>query len=104
LAASKPAQLLAHRIERLGEMAIADGGLAALAHQSGEPRAAVGLAGHHALERSNHAGSNCLRRQPNVGGPHDLALTHRNTAEDLGEVFAEPDLGDQELSLAEPAG
>ena len=34
---------------------------------------------------------------------HDLALIHRHAAEDLGEIFAKPDAGEELLRLAEPA-
>ena len=44
------------------------------------------------------------RREPDIGRPHDLALAHRNAALDLGEVFADPDLDDELLDLAETAG
>src|SRR5262249_9302872 len=104
LAVSKPAQLVADRIERFVEIAVADGRLAAPAHQSDQPRPAVRPTRHQALERPSHAGGNRRRGQPYVGGPHDLALTHRDTAENLAQILAEPDLGDQLLGLAEPAG
>ena len=39
-----------------------------------------------------------------VGGPHDLALAHGNAARDLREIFAEPDLDEEFLDLAERAG
>ncbi len=43
-------------------------------------------------------------REPEIGQPHDLALAHRNAAEDLREIFAEPDADEQLLDLAEAAG
>ena len=38
-----------------------------------------------------------------IGEPDDLALAHGNAAEDLGDVFAEADLHDQLLGVAELA-
>jgi hypothetical protein len=44
-----------------------------------------------------------LTREPDVGGTHDFALTHGNAALNLGEVFADADLDEQFLGLAETA-
>ena len=42
--------------------------------------------------------------QAEVGGPHHLALAHRNAAQDLRQIFGEAQLQDQPLALAEGAG
>ena len=57
-----------------------------------------------AFERSGEPLGNRQARQPDIGRAHDLALAHRNAALDLREVFADPDLDDQFLDLAERAG
>ena len=45
-----------------------------------------------------------IEREPEIARPHHLALAHRNAAEHLGEVFAEPDAHQQVFQLAEAAG
>ena len=76
------------------------------AHQLDEPRAAhrrvAGRDQHLDLGRAR--APRPRRRQAEIGRAHDLALAHRNAAEDLREVFAEPDADQQFLDLAEPAG
>ena len=44
------------------------------------------------------------RRKPEIGHAHDLALTHRNAADHLGEIFAGADAHQELLDLAEIAG
>ena len=56
------------------------------------------------LHRIGHQDPLVLLAQPDVLGPADLALAHRDAAVHLPEVFAEPDLQDQALDLAELPG
>src|SRR5262249_28879699 len=45
-----------------------------------------------------------LGGEADIGGTHDLALTHGNAALNLGEIFADPDLDEQFLDLAQGTG
>src|SRR5262249_55529796 len=42
-----------------------------------------------------------VRREPDIGGTYDLALAHGDAALNLGEIFADPDLDEQFLDLAQ---
>ena len=42
-------------------------------------------------------------REAEIGEAHDFSLIHRDAAEDLRQIFAEPDPGQEVLGLAEPA-
>ena len=46
----------------------------------------------------------CAGRKAEIARPHQLALAHRNAADDLGEIFAERDAHEVFLDLAERAG
>ena len=76
-----------------------------LADQFDEAGAARrGIAGgDQMLDGGRHARRDRGRRQPEIGQPHDLALAHRNAAEDLGQIFAGADADDEILGLAEAA-
>ena len=39
-------------------------------------------------------------RQSQIGGPHHLALAHRDAARNLRDIFSEPDANEQLLGLA----
>ena len=72
-------------------------------HQFDKPRPPLRVAAHErgrGLQASGDRGG----RQPHIGGARKLALAHRDAALDLGKVFAEADLDDQLLDLAEPSG
>ena len=56
------------------------------------------------FERPRHAGGDRRRGEPDIGGPHDLALAHGNAAQNLGEIFAEPDLDDELLDFTQRIG
>jgi hypothetical protein len=73
------------------------------AHQRGEPRAVLRrIAARDQLrDRRRHPLADPLRRQAEIGGAHHLALAHRNAAEHLREVFAEPDAYQQRLGFTE---
>ena len=45
----------------------------------------------------------CAAVKPEIARPHDFALAHRNAADDLGEIFAEPDADQMLLDFAEVA-
>ncbi len=56
------------------------------------------------LDRGGDARRDRGRRKPEIGHAHDLALTHRNAADQLGEIFAGADAHQELLDLAEIAG
>jgi hypothetical protein len=100
------AHLAAHRLERLVEARVADGrGAVALADRGDERRPVLRgvAAGDEPLDRRGPGGGGSLGGKPQVGRPDELVLAHRQAAERLGEVFAEADLEDQRLGLAEAA-
>ena len=97
------AHLLANRIERVVEPAGADRRVVMLPDQldqAGAARRRV-AGGDEMLDGGRHARGDRRRRQPEIGQPHDLALAHRDAAEDLGQIFAGADTDDQILGLAE---
>ena len=53
------------------------------------------------LDGGRHARRGRGRRQPEIGQAHDLALAHRDAAEDLGQIFAGADAHDEILGFAE---
>ena len=105
LAVGELAHLVAHRRQHLVEPAVADGDVVRWRHQFDQPRAALLAAGHQPFERAGAARSTTARRcKPEVGRAHDLALAHRNAAQHLRQIFAEPDSDQQLLDLAKRAG
>jgi hypothetical protein len=75
----------------------------ALAHQFHQAGAVLGrVADAISASTAGECGRD-RRRQAEIGQPHDLALAHRNAAEDLRQILAEPDADQQLLDLAEPA-
>ena len=100
------AHLLADRIERLVEAAGADRRAVLL-------RASVRRGGRGAAPccrwRSECSTAGVHRApppppaEPEIGEPHDLALAHRNAAEDLRQIFAGADAHQKLFDLAETA-
>ncbi len=95
------AELVADHLEVVVESGRAEGRAAMIvAHQHDQRGARLGRAARRdqgcgrAFRRPGHA---------KIGRPRGLPLAHRDAAGDLGEVFAEADLKDQRLHLAEPA-
>ena len=103
-AVGKLAHLFADRAERFLETAIAHGRVVVLTHQLDQAGAAFDIAGHERFERASEPLGDRQARQPDIGRADDLALAHRNAALDLREIFADPDLDDEFLDLAERAG
>ncbi len=97
------AHFLADRIERVFEPAGADRRIVMLADQFDEAGAARrGIAGgDKMLDGGRHARGDRGRRQPKIRQPHDLALAHRDAAEDLGQILAGADADDEFLGFAE---
>ena len=48
------------------------------------------------------AGGDRRGGEAEIGGPHDLALADRDAAENLRQIFAEPDADQQLFDLGEP--
>ena len=53
------------------------------------------------LDRGIHPRRHRGRTKPEVGEPHDLALAHRNAADDLRQIFAGADADQKLLDFAE---
>ncbi len=56
------------------------------------------------FERTCQARRHRGRGQSEIGGTNDLALAHRNAAQNLRQKFADPDLDQEFLDLAQRAG
>ena len=97
---------LADRIERLVEAAGADRRALLLAHQFGKPRPVRRrIAGSNELLDSwRNARRHRGRAQAEIGQAHDLALAHRDAAEDLRQIFAGADPDQKVLDLAKLGG
>ena len=106
LAFGELAHLVADRLERLVEAAIADGRAMMLAHQVGKPRAVFrGVASRDQfLDFRRDAVRNLFELQSKIARAHHLALAHRNAAEHLREVFAKSDPDEELFQLAEAPG
>ena len=106
LAFGELAHLVADRLERLVEAAIADGRAMMLAHQVGKPRAVFrGVAGRDQfLDFRRDAVRNLFERQSKIARAHHLALAHRDAAEHLREEFAKADPDEELFQLAEAPG
>ena len=105
-ARGKFAHLRADGFQRLVEPAVAADRLRVIAHQrdkarSQRRRVAVG---DHRFDRGRNAGRDGGRRKPEIGEPHELALTHRDAAEDLGQIFTKPDADNHLLDLSHARG
>jgi len=100
------AHFLADRIEGVVETAVADGGVVAMDHQFDQPGAVRDrVAGaDQPFHRGVQAGADLFAGEPEIERAHELALAHRNAAEDLGEVFTDPDADDELLDVAEAPG
>ena len=98
--------LAADRLERLVEAGVADRAVGGVADELGERGAVCRriAAADQRLDRRRLAERPHLAvRKAEVGQPDDLALIHRQAAEDLGEVLAEADAGQKLLGPAEAA-
>jgi hypothetical protein len=97
------AHLVADGIERVVEPGGADRCVVLLAHQFREPRAALrGIAvSDQMLDRRVQPRRHRGRRKPQIRQPDDLALAHRNAADDLRQIFAGADADQKLLDLAE---
>ena len=93
--------LVADRRQRLVQPAIADRAVVVGPHQLDQAGAALDIAGSERLQRARHARSDRIRCEPDIGRTHDLALAHGNAALNLGEVFADAELDQQLLDLAQ---
>ena len=96
---------LADRFQRLVEATDADRRVMALAHQRHQARAPLGgvAAGDQALDHRIDAGGDLRRRQAEVARPHHLTLAHGNAADNLSDIFAEPDANQMLLGFAQCA-
>ena len=105
LGVGEAAHLAADRLEGVVETGIADRALPRLADQGGEGGAVfAGVAlGDQGLDDFVAKGRHVLRREAEVGRTHHLTLVHGYGAENLSEIFAEPDPGQEPLGLAEAA-
>ena len=106
LAVGEPAHLVADLLERIVEQAIADRRGRLRRHQL-DQSGTVGrrIAGRdRRFERRRDPRRHLVGAKPDVAQAHDLALAHRNAAEDLGEILGDPDAHQQVFGLAEAAG
>jgi hypothetical protein len=104
LAVGELAHLIADRRQGLVETTVADRGAMMRPHQLDQACAALDIASSVQFShRPRQPRGDRLTREPDVGGPHDFALTHGNAALNLGEVFTDADLDEQFLGLAETA-
>ena len=97
------AHFLTDRIQRVLEPAGADRRIVMLPDQldqAGAARRRV-AGGDEMIDGRRHARGDRGRRQPEIGHAHDLALAHRDAAEDLGQIFAGADTNDEVLGFAE---
>ena len=105
LGVGESAHLAADRLEGVVEAGVADRAFARLGDQGGEGGAifASVAVGDQGLDDFVAKRRHVLKREAEVGRTHDLALVHRYGAENLGEIFAEPDPGQEPFGLAEAA-
>ena len=99
------AHFLADRLERFVEAAGADGRRRAACPISSTSRARRGAVLPNAIRFSTAGVSRAATAagETEIGEAHELALAHRNAAEDLRQIFAGADAHQQFLDLAEPA-
>ena len=99
--------LAADRLERLVEAGIADRAFVRVRDQIGQGGSRLSGVLPDLISASttgsSRNGSMSDSAQAEVGEADDLALVHRDAAEDLGEIFAEADAGHQLLGRAEAA-
>ena len=91
--------------EGLVEAGVADRALVRLGDQRGEARARLGRVSRldQRLDRFVAPSRDVFPRQAEIAQADDFALVHRDAAENLGEIFAQADAGQQRLGLAEAA-
>ena len=72
-------------------------------HQFDQPRTPFRsiAAGDQSFGDRTQARGNLISRKPEVRQPHHFILTHRNSAHDLGQIFAKSDSDQQLFQLAE---
>ena len=102
----KFADLVAHRLHGLVETRVTDGRARRSAVDEGNQSGAVLHSVADGDQRRDGIG--VARRdggglEAEIARADELALAHRNATENLREVFAEPDAGQQILGLAEQA-
>ena len=102
-AVGKLAYLVANRCERLVKAGFTDGDVVVSANQLDQTAALI-AAGDKTFERAGYALDDRRGHEPEIGRAHKLTLAHRNTARDLGKVFAEADPDQEFLQLAQGAG
>ncbi len=105
LGVGEPAHLAANRLEGLIKTGVADRAFLRLRDQSGKGGAvfAGGAVGDQPVDDRVAKGRDVLGPEAEVGKAQDFALIHRDAVEHLGEIFAKPDAGQQQLGLAETA-
>ena len=105
LGVGEAAHLAADRLEGLVKARIADRAFARLPDQGGEGGAVFRSVapGDQGLDDFVAKRLDLVRAEAEVGQAHDFALVHRNAAEHLREIFAQPDPRQQLLGLAEAA-
>ena len=106
LAVGEFAHLVANGIEGVVEAGRADARIRLLPHQFAKPRAALrGVAvNDQMLDGGIDARGHHRAGDAEVAKPDDLALAHRNAADDLRQIFAGADPHQEILDLAETAG
>ena len=99
------AHFLAHRFQRFVEAVVADAALRLLdeVDQLGAYRCR-GAFRDQRFDGARPALLDFIVGKPEGGEPHDLALAHRNAAEDLRERLAKADGDEQALGFTEAAG
>ena len=99
------AHLAADRLESLVEAGVADRALARFANQRGEGGAVLArvAGGDQGLDDSSPERRDLVGRKAEVGEAHDLALVHRDAAENLGEIFAQAHARHELFGLPEAA-
>ena len=105
LGIGEAAHLRADRLEGLVQAGIADRARMGVRDQRREPGAGLDrVAGRdQLLDRAGPQGGDLRFLQPEIAWADDLALVHRDPAEDLREIFAKADARHQRLGLAEPS-
>ncbi len=95
LGVGEPAHLAANGLEGLVEAWVADRALARFADERGERGAVFARVarGDQRLDDFGPKGRDFLGAEAEVGEAHDLALVHRDAAENLREIFAEAHAG-----------
>ncbi len=103
LAFGKTAHFLTDRSKCLIKIAAADRGIAALCHQCNESRATLLSPAHERHKRTLDLLGHHRSREAKVTRAQQLALTHGNAADDLGEILLDADRNRQLIDLAQVA-